>query len=140
MQANLTISIHPLAASPDTLRRSPLTHSHLATAIHSPNFIFHVTIAACKGRVESTELRGLPERLQGSVVSGMSCSKETQQKALDVLLCMGLVHCVSSDGGGYALMSGVVGQLLVSLLYSCFAEGDRLLSHKCSQFMVMLYR
>lgn len=129
-----------MAASPDVLKQSPFTIPQLTASIHDLTFILHVTVAACNGRIESNELRNLPDVLQVGVTEGVPCSRGTQQKALDVLLWMGLVHSTSGESGGYALLSNAVGLLMVSLMHSCFVEGDRLLSHKCSQLLFMLYR
>ena len=141
LQAHLRVCVRPLLASPDRLRSPPISLNQLTSSIHHPPFLQRVTVAACGGRVEGRELRSLPEPLQLSVTDGaMPCSKRVQEKALDVLMWAGLVHCSSAEGGGYALMSDIVGRLLVSLIHACFVEGDRLLSHKCSQLIIMLYR
>ena len=142
IQASLTINIHPLAASIDTLLQSPITFPTLSTSIHDPAFILNITLMACGGRVERNELQNLPESLQDQVRGGaIATGREVQQKALDVLMWVGLVHCgATAESGGYALMVSAVGQLLVSLMSACFVRGERLLSHKASQLLSMLYR
>ncbi len=141
-QANLTISVHPLALPPSTLRHLPFTFSQLTNSILDPHFILWVTVSACSGRVEESELGHLPQPLQDRVVvSGVLPSlRETQLRALDILLWMGLVHSTNAESWGYSLLSSVVGRLLISLVHSCFVVGDRMLSHKCSQLILMLYK
>lgn len=134
------MGLRPLSACRDFLRSPPITLAQLTTSIHHPPFIHRVAVAACGGKIEEGETQSLPEPLRMSVTTGMPCSKETQEEALDVLLWMGLVHCSSAESGGYALMADIVGHLVISLIHSCFMEGDRLLSHKCSQLIIMLYR
>lgn len=142
VQANLLIAVYPLASSLDSLKRSPISFDQLSASIHDPNFILRLTVAACNGRIEDSEMRNLPVPLQSSIREGLRCSINAQQKALDLLLWMGLVHGVSGGGGGggYTIMSSAVGQLLLSLMYSCYVKGTRLLAHKCSRVLVMLYR
>lgn len=135
------MNVFPVTASVDSLKQSPLGFSHLTASIRDPSFILRVAVAACNAKIEHSELRNLPAALQSSVREGqVPLSKEAQEKAFDLLLWMGCVHCVSAEDGGYAVMSGAVSQLLLSLMYSCYLEGNRLLAHKCSQLIMMLYR
>ena len=125
------------------LRDCPISFPQLSSSLQDPSFTLRLALAACGGRVERGELRTLPEPLQEGVEcggGGVGYCREVQEKALDVLLWVGLVHCGSCESGGYALMVNALGQVLVSLLHACFLEGDRMLSHKCSQLLVMLYR
>lgn len=141
MQANLLIDVYPLASSLLTLKQSPISFDQLSASIQDPSFILRLTVAACNGQIEDSEMRNLPATFQSSIREGLRCSAEAQQKALDVLLWMSVVHGESGDGGaGYAVLSGAVGQLLLSLMHSCYVKGTRLLAHKCSRVLAMLYR
>ena len=125
---------------PNPLNQPSITFKQLIPSIHDPTFILRIITAACRGRIEGKELKNLPEDLQSSITEGAPLTREIQQKAFDVLLWMGGMHCVSADYGGYALMASAVEQLLLSLVYCSYVEGNRVLAHKCSRLLVMLYR
>ena len=142
IQANLLIDVYPLASSLHILKQSPISFDQLSSSIHDANFILRLTVVACSGQIEDSEMRSLPVTLQASIREGLHCSADAQQKALDLLLWMSLVHCESGGDelAGYAVLSGAVGQLLLSLMHSCYVSGTRLLAHKCSRVLAMLYR
>ncbi len=136
------IGVYPLACPLSSLRSSPITVEQLSSSMSDPTFLLRLTMAACKGQVEDGELRGLPEAFKSSVREGNVFSETMQQRALDVLLWVGLVHVQDGELGaiGFSVLCGAVGQLLLSLLHACYVKGSRMLAHKCSRLLVILYR
>ena len=135
-QGTVAVTLHPTAAlHPDG--KLPV----LLTLIQRSDFVTQVTLAACGYTIEASEYHSLSGSLQAAV-NGFKGRDEgdAQFKALDLLCWITSVNCSDAERQGYAEVVGAVGQLLVSLIYACFIQGNRSLSHKCARLITTLSR
>lgn len=140
-QGSLSVTLYPLTEHVGSAagREVRLLVEHMK----SREFILQLVLGTCCYRVVREELDCLPLSLR-EMVCGYSATEEEERrlrrKSMDLLCWVACAQDSVAGREGWELVREAVGQLMRSLLHSCFIRGSRRVAHKSARLLVTLHR
>ena len=141
-QGSLSVTLHPLSEQVG-LAAGREKMKQLVGHMNNHQFALQLVLGACRYRVAGEELDCLPLALR-EMVQGYSSKEEEgrrlQRKSVDLLCWVACAQASVVEREGWGVVREAVGQLMRSLLHSCFIRGSRRVAHKCARLLVTLHR